>query len=339
MIPALIGAGVGAGLGLIGRNNSPASAKSLNTASRGSAAKTTEGASTFAPNAAALPFYGFTAGQGNQLMQSPVPFFPGQTYVGPSLPTQFGTQLGMGSLAPTLAGAGLAAGAASPMQQAAGTAAGNFGFLSGAANVGANPYVQQMMQVNRDRIGEALQEDWLPSLEQGFMRTGSGALGSSRYGLAQGEASQNAARELGRANTELQLGAYGQGLSAQRSALGALGGLQQGFLAPSSAYGTAGQMMAGAGQQAAGIGQGVEGYQGQALQDAMARFGYQYSEPYQRLNLAAESAGMLAPLGTTHNVGAGNNSTSGMGAQPNPGYQSPFQAALSGGMAGYGLFG
>jgi hypothetical protein len=81
----------------------------------------------------------------------------------------------------------------------------------------------------------------------------------------------------------------------------------------------------------------VEGYQGQALQDAMARFGYQYEEPWMRMNNIGGAMGLLAPLGTTNSSGATTGATSGT----NPNYQGPLgailQGIIGGGFAGYGL--
>jgi hypothetical protein len=86
-----------------------------------------------------------------------------------------------------------------------------------------------------------------------------------------------------------------------------------------------------------GYGGAIEGYQDQALRDAMARFGYQYEEPWMRMNNIGGAMGLLAPLGTTNSSGATTGATSGT----NPNYQSPFsalaQGAIGGGFLGYGL--
>jgi hypothetical protein len=81
-----------------------------------------------------------------------------------------------------------------------------------------------------------------------------------------------------------------------------------------------------------GAGQKVEDYQGRALQDAMQRHAYQYSEPYGRMELAQGIANSLAPLGTSYNAykGMSSGQTSGMSQQPNPNYQSMGQAILGG---------
>jgi hypothetical protein len=335
------------------------------------------------------------------MLGSPVPFFPGQTYVGPSLPTQLGVNSQM--LSSLLGAQGAAdlygsAKASQPYYQAGanmgqgvsgqyGASAnlannaiggqmglnnmslGNYGMLSNAANVGANPYVQDMLQTNRNQIGEALQEDWMPSLNLGMSRTGTGAVGSSRHGLAQAETVQNAAKELGRANNALQLGAYGQGLGAQQTALGQTGQMLGNQLAPARSAGYAadqgragmnvmgdagammqrgnsdflsnltgaGGLMTSANQGMLGAGQTVENYQGRALQDAMSRFAHQFTEPGERLGLANSLMGMFQPLGTGYSNTATNTNTSGTGTGANPNYQTPFQGLLGGAAAGAGI--
>ena len=139
-------------------------------------------------------------------------------------------------------------------------------------------------------------------------------------------------RELGGALAGLYNNAYGQGLTAQTNVLGALGGLQQGMLAPS-------QTTLSAGNVASGVGQNVESYQQKALEDAMTRFGYQYQEPYQRLQLAGQAAGMLQPLGTQYGSGVNWGQSSGVGMGANPNYQSAGQAFAGGAMSGAGMMG
>ena len=301
-------------MGSMGRDRN----KTLSETQQGSSGGTSQSQSTFVPNQSALPFYGYTAGQANNLMQSPVPFFPGQTYVGPSAPTQIGSALQMGAIPGML-------GAAGQQGQAANTALGNFNFLSNAANVAGNPYVGGMADEITRRMNQNLMEQQLPALQQGAQQVN--ALGSSRLGVAQGQAMGRHQRELGGALAGLYNDAYGQGLTAQTNALGALGGLQQGMLAPS-------QTILGAGNVAYGVGQNVEGYQQKALEDAMARFSYQYQEPYQRLQLAGQAAGMLQPLGTQYGSASNYGQSSGVGTGANPNYQSAGQAFLGGAMTG-----
>jgi hypothetical protein len=244
--------------------------------------------SQLTPNAAALPMYGWMAGLGQNMMQQPVPFFPGQTYVGPSGLTQQGVDAQKGML---------------------GQAAGNYGFLSGAADVANNPYVQNMMAQNaqgaQDMLGQALARQQQQSI-------GVNNLGSSRQGLMQGTLAAEAQKNLLAQNAATQMGAYQAGLGAQQSALGQTGNLMQSMLAP---------------------GQTVEGYQQAALQDQMNRFYQMYQEPWQRVQNIQGILGALAPIGTQQGMSAG------MQTQMNPNYMSPMQGMVGGAMAGWDLGG
>jgi hypothetical protein len=143
------------------------------------------------------------------------------------------------------------------------------------------------------------------------------------------------------------LGAYGQGLGAQQNALGQTGAMLNNLMAParSSAWtaglgATAAQdaalgggLMNQGAQTALGLGQNVEGYQQQALQDAMLRFQHQYQEPWQRAGNVGQAMGLLQPLGTTYNNMAGTGNTAG----PMLPTQSPLYGALGGASLGLGM--
>jgi len=131
-------------------------------------------------------------------------------------------------------------------------------------------------------------------------------------GLAQGQALADTSQALANQVSQNNLTAYGQGLGAQQNALSQTGNMLTNMMAPS-------QAMLGAGQ----IG---EGYQQKALQDAMARFAYQYQEPLSRIGNMSQLLQFLQPLGTQYGQGFGT------GTQPNPGYMSPLQMGL--GLAG-----
>jgi hypothetical protein len=321
------------------------------------------------PYPAAQPALGFLAGNAMNLAQQPVPYFPGQTYVSPSALTQQGVQLGQGALPYYARGAEMAAGA-SPYYRAGGgqaaagsqaavgaipgqqginrTALGNYNYLSGAADVQNNPYVQGMLDVNRERVTRNLTEDVLPALRGGAIQVN--ALGSGRLGLAEGQAARGASEALSQANRQTMLDAYSQGLGAQQSALGQTGTMLQNQLAPAQAreyaarmQGLAGQMQTDAGlaQQQAGqmagmgsvaaldLGQTVEGYQQRALRDAMARYAYQWQEPQMRMQTLQNTVNTFAPYSTSRSVGTGT--------APNPNYMSPWQAAVGGASLGWGV--
>jgi hypothetical protein len=177
-------------------------------------------------------------------------------------------------------------------------------------------------------------------------------LGSSRQGIAEGLAARGTQEAISDANERLLLGAYGQGLGAQQGALGQTGAMLGNLLAPARAtagaadtnlrasdaiLGAAGAGLQGS-QAALGMGQQVEGYQQQALQDAMARFNHQYQEPWQRAAQMGQVMGLLQPIGMQNTSGIGQGQTQ----TPNPNYQSlasgMLQGALGGGLVGYGMY-
>lgn len=113
------------------------------------------------------------------------------------------------------------------------TATNNYNFLSGAADVANNPYVHNMANANEQQVNQNLRRNLLPGLQNAGV--GGGGLGSSRLGLAQGQAVGDTLQSLANTNAQMMLGAYGQGLGAQQQALSSLGGLQQGLLMPGQA--------------------------------------------------------------------------------------------------------
>jgi hypothetical protein len=203
------------------------------------------------------------------------------------------------------------------MQPLLGTAGQNYNFLSGAADVANNPYVQGQIQANERSVMDTLQNKALPMLQQNAV--GVNALGSDRLGLAQGKAIGDASQALSNQNASTMLQAYGQGLGAQSGAMQGLGGMLQGQLQPGMALGQAGMT--------------VEDYQSRALQDAMQRFAYQYQEPWQRM----QNVGNV--LGMTQNTGVGYGSAAGTGAAPNANQKSAFQNILGGTTAALGGLG
>lgn len=319
-LPA-IGAGLGAIGGLLGRDSNPTTSIS----GQNSSASSGQNQGSWVPNQAAMPLYGMLAQQTRTLGQTPQGFFPGQTYVAPSAPTQIGTALQMGSIPAWMQGAQQASGAA-------GIAGQNYGELSGQqmTDVASNPYVQAMMGANQQQVKEGLLRNAIPAINQQFEAGNS--LGSSRHGLMQGQAIGDAAQALANANAGTMLGAYGQGLQTRLGALGNLGSVQQGYAAPAG-------MMGQAAGQAYQAGQGVEGYQQAALQDAMDRWNFQYQEPLQRLGILQQGINALQPLGTRYGSDTSYSQGAEAGTEPNPAYQSPFQAALGGAMSGAGLAG
>lgn len=244
--------------------------------------------STFTPNPAVSGLYSWLANQANTLAGQEVPYFPGQTYVGPSDLTQGGVN---------------------SMLQGLGVANRNYSQLSNAADVANNPWVQGMLGVNAQNVGQALKEQWLPAANGSAVAVGSGGLGSSRAGLMNAQAVERASQQLNNANQGTLLNAYQQGLGAQQNALAQTGNMLQYQLAP---------------------GQVVEGYQQKALADQLARYQYQYDEPWKRMQNIQGLLSFLSPLG----VQQGQKYQS--GSEPNPNYQSPFQTIAGLGATIYG---
>jgi hypothetical protein len=196
---------------------------------------------------------------------------------------------------------------------------------------------------NAKSVNTQLAEQWLPQIRGSAQAVN--AMGSSRQGLAEGVAAGKAADALAQANASTMLGAYGQGLGAQQSALGYTGQHLANQLAPANVYGQAGMargqaggMLGGASdyqnqaaQNLLGYGQNVESYQQQGLQDQMARWQVAQQEPWTRMGNVGGFAQMFSPLG----VQTGGGSSVSM--QGNPGYMSPFQGALGGASAGGAL--
>jgi hypothetical protein len=299
-------------------------------------ASSSQGQSTFAPTGMASPMYGMLGGIGNQMGQTPTPYFPGQGYVGPSAPTQAGMNMGMGSLDQYGQAAQASAAAAPWMTGALGQALGNYGFLSNAANVGQNPYVQDMMGQNARLLNRNFNEQLMPAIQDSSV--GVNALGSSRQGIAQGLAARGTQEGISDANERLLLGAYGQGLGAQQSALGQTNSLLAGMLAPAGAMGAAGDYLNRGGQTGLDYGQVAEGYQQKALDDAMSRFQYQYAEPWNRTGQINGVLGALAPLGTQYNNSAGTGAQSGQMMPQSSPWVAAGQGAIGGGLLGYGMY-
>jgi hypothetical protein len=184
--------------------------------------------------------------------------------------------------------AGMGLGAIGGQRGILGTSGGNYNFLSNAADVANNPYVQQQLGANKDAVMTALKEEMLPAANQGAAQVN--ALGGSRHGLAQGTAMGKAADALAQANAQTMLGAYGQGLGAQQHALSNTGAMLQNQLAPA---------------QAASWAAGQQGLGAQALQNR-ALMGQQQMNQYGAAgNWATRGAQSLADAARLRGEGAG----------------------------------
>jgi hypothetical protein len=315
-------------------------------------------------NPAAQPFLNYAGAQTQNLMQSPQPYYPGQTYVSPSGMTQQGVaQLGqqaglLNQSVPYYQQAAKTANSGVPYYQTSADAYAqsadqmggylgqqqqNYGMLSNAADVANNPYVQQQLAANRQQVGQAFKEDWLPAINQGAQQVN--ALGSSRQGIAQAQGMERASQQLANTNASTMLNAYGQGLNAQQGALNQTGNMLNNLTMPGQAMGQAGAQLGNAATlqgQAGGYmqtgataqgnaaaanmlgGQTVEAYQNAALQDQISRYNWMFQEPQQRIQMATNMASAYQPYGTQTSTGTA----------PNPNYMTQQQAGLYGAGAG-----
>lgn len=206
----------------------------------------------------------------------------------------------------TLEGLGALQRAVPGMEQANQAALGNYQFLSNAADVANNPYVQEMMGANQQQVNQNLQRNLLPGIQNAA--GAAGAMGGSRMGLAQGQALGDTSRNLANTNAQMMLGAYGQGLGAQQAALAGLGGLQQGMLAPALALHGGGQIM--------------EGYEQNRI-NAPWQFMQNMGAATQFLSPLGKNVG-IADSGPAGSFGGGSGGTPWTGAPPG---SAPFNPA------------
>ena len=354
--------------------------------------------STWVPNPAMDNNYGQANAQLDFLQQTPRGYFPGYTTVGPSKARQEGIGLQMDSMFPmakegmqnvynnagaSQAGYGAAndmygkaanmapgvsnayGNAASAYGAGAGAQAGmlpgankNFEFLSNAADVANNPYVNAQADAMTRRLNQNFSESLLPQINAGANQVN--ALGSSRHALAQAQGSERTQEQLSRGLADLYGGAYQSGLGAQQTALGQTGAMLRNQLAPAEALGQAarerqmGMNVMGQGGQylqqgAQGIQQGnqdylnnvrgaldlgqtgantaanaadtVEGYHQRFLNDQVDRYNAQYEEPWNRLNDSASLInGLFGQLGTNYGSSQGMQTGTNTGRNKGSGY-------------------
>jgi hypothetical protein len=172
---------------------------------------------------------------------------------------------------------------------------------------------------NADTITRNLTREWLPQIRSGAGLAGQ--YGSTRQGVAEGVAlgeatralgdyGSNAQQALGNSIAQTQLGAYGQGLDSQARALAFLPQQAQLGMMPSQIYGQVGAQQ--------------EGYNQQAINDAMQRFNFAQSEPYNRATWYNQILTGAAPYASK------TETTTGAGG-------STMGNVIGGGMTGYAL--
>jgi hypothetical protein len=301
----------------------------------GGGSSTSNQSSSLTPNSAMMPMLGYGGALGQSIMDQPTGYFPGQGYVGPSGLTQEGVDLASQAgrtMAGTAGGYDTAGnmmqnaaqygyGAVPGLNQVGQTGLQNYNFLSNAADVANNPYVQNQLAANQ-RIAMGSLGQAMPMVNQGAQ--GVNALGSSRHGMMQGKAIGDTMGGLMNTNASTMLNAYGQGLGAQQNALSQIGNVQQGLQGSTDWMGKLGQMYgAGADMQGKGAnalaqgagmlgqaGQTVEDYQGRALQDSMNRYNFQFQEPWQRLQNINQVTNAYQPYGVQQGTGQSSQQAS-----------------------------
>lgn len=193
------------------------------------------------------------------------------------------------------------------MAQALGTMPGQiqqtqdaWGGLLGSMDVANNPYVNNMIDQQAQTVTDTLQNEWLPSINDSAMAAGQ--MGSSRHGVAQGEALGQASKALANAAAGTQLDAYGRGVEAQKYALGYAPQMLDLGMKPASVVDY--------------VGQGQRQDQSQELSDQIARWNFNQSQPWDRANQTAQILQGGMNFGTQTSTG------------PNPYERSPMQDAL-----------
>jgi len=199
--------------------------------------------------------------------------------------------------------------------------------LEMAAQYANNPYMDQMVSAANRDVSRDLYENQMPGIAA--YSAGSGMLGSSRRGMAEGIAARGAADRMADTSATLRGAAYGQGLqyanaiAAQNANLAATHQQQQ--LAAAQGLGNigmaGGNMMAGAqdmfGQNNAGVlgvGNMLQQQKQAELQNARNNFYMSQQLPYQQASMGINALAPVASgFGTTSGAGmAGASAAQGL---------------------------
>jgi hypothetical protein len=244
---------------------------------------------------AVRPYVTYGLSEAQRLYESGGPgYFPGQTYVGPSATTQAGLQAAQTR---ALQGSPLLPAA---QQQALSTV--------GGAYLGGNPFFEGAFQP----AARAAQQAFFDSVGQ--LR--SGAVQAGRYGSgAMGDLENRAMGQFGQSLTDIAGRLAYQNYEAERARQQAMIGAS-----PQLAEADYGDI-----QRLLTVGQAQEGYQAQALQDAINRYNYEQNLPSAQLQQFL-SAAYGAPMG-------------GIATSMVPTYSNPAANLLGGAAAGYALSG
>lgn len=232
-------------------------------------AGTTQTTSTTGLPSNQQPYYDKLFSEAGKLYNSPGPqYYPGET-VAPLDPTQIQAQGQMRQ----------AAGATSNLFQDQVTPAINTGL--NAYDVANNPYVKNYANAAVQPIYENLTQQALPAIAAGA--NASGTRGSSRQGIAEGQAITGASRAAGETTAGIYNNAYGQGLNVLQSTLGQIPSLV-------SAYAQPANMLASIGSQNREVTQAN-------INEEIARYTHNQNLPYNKLTEYANA--ITVPSGGT----------------------------------------
>lgn len=177
------------------------------------------------------------------------------------------------------------------------------GMMQAPDTVASNPAVMNMINAQGSLINDQLTRNWLPQIRSGAI--GAGQYGGSRQGIAEGLAMGEASKALANSAAQTQLGAYEQAVRQQLGASSVYpGALQMGF--------TPGSMLQG-------FGSTLQGMDQQSISENAARFGWPYTEPWNRLNQYVGAVGGIpvGQYGTTTQTSSGGGSSSALGGALN----------------------
>lgn len=244
---------------------------------------------------AVRPYVTYGLSEAQRLYQAGGPeYFPGQTYVSPSASTQAGLQAAQTR---ALQGSPLVPLA---QQQTGRTISGEY--LSG------NPFFQQAF----NPAARAAEQSYMDAMGKiGSTYGAAGRYGSGAMGDVQDRAAGQFAQSLTDTAGKLAYQNYDAERARQMAAIGSAQNLAE------ADYGDIQRLLT--------VGQAQEGYQAQAMQDAINRYNYQQNLP---------AAQLQQFLGAAYGSPMGGVTTSMV-----PTYSNPTANLLGGGVAGYALSG
>lgn len=242
----------------------------------------TKATTTTEPPKFQTPYIKDVLGQAQTLNQQPGPYYyPGST-VAPANQNN-------------IASIGMLANQAAPYSANVAQQSGDaLSQLYASANPLNNPYFASTAQAMVDPATQALQRQVLPGIDSGAVLAGQ--VGSSRQGIAQGNAINDYTRNLLNSLSQYGSNAYGQGLDALKSGLALAPQTSQLGAMPAQYTGAAGDMQ--------------RQYEQQLIDASQQRYNYYQQLPYDQLNYYAGLVGN--PLGSRSSSIGPDTSPSGL---------------------------